>query len=165
MDAWGAALWGDPCRECGFSWAMDAGDARAVVAGMPSTMSAVLTGARGDEQHPDLAWDVTAYVLHVGDNLRIWAERLAGIALGGPTAIAPYDENALAAARNYDGIGLRAALWSLRRGAGDWETAFAMTAPELRLDHPERGDDAVATGDIERDGQTGPSPLADRGAS
>jgi hypothetical protein len=118
---------------------MGAGDARAVVNGMPSTMSAVLTGARGDEQHPDLGWNVTAYVLHVADNLRVWAERLAGIALGGPATIAPYDENELAAARNYGGISLRAALWSLRRGAGDWDDAFAMTAPDMVMDHPERG--------------------------
>jgi len=141
-------MYGDPCRECGFSWSLGPDEARALVARIPAALADVLAGARGDERHRGLTWDVTAYVLHVGDNLRIWSERLAGIALGGPPAIAPYDQDELAAARNYDGIGLRAALWSVGRAADDWETAMAMTAPDLVMVHPERGD--LDVGDIAR---------------
>jgi hypothetical protein len=74
-------------------------DAQAIVAGLPAALAVDLRGARGQERIPGLAWSVTAYVAHVGDNLRIWAERLAGITAGAATAVAGYDENELATAR------------------------------------------------------------------
>jgi hypothetical protein len=111
-----------------------------MVADLPTTFAALLAGATGDERHPDLAWSVTEYVCHVADNLRIWAERLVGIAGGGRPLVAGYDEMALAEARNYPSIPLPAALWSLARSVEDWlATVDRSDAAGVVMVHPERG--------------------------
>ena len=83
---------------------------------------------------------MSAYVSHVADNLRIWAERLAGIAAGAPPEVAGYDEKALASARDYQRIPLQAALWSLSRSVAGWQIAVGQTRRTgIVLVHPERG--------------------------
>ena len=59
--------------------------------------------------------DLLRSVAHIGDNLRNWAERLAEIARGGSTAIASYDDNELAVARNYEALSLPGVLWDIER--------------------------------------------------
>ena len=139
MSDWGRRTYGEPCRECGYTWSIEAADAQMLVTAVPARLSHLLDGATGDERHPTLAWSVTAYVAHIGDNLRIWAERLAGIALGGPTIIATYDDNQLAIARNYAALSLRGVLWSLERSTRDWCEAIDLASPDLEMIHPERG--------------------------
>jgi hypothetical protein len=81
----------------------------------------------------------------VADNLAIWAERLAGIAAGGPLLVGGYDEMALAMARNYPSIPLPAALWSLGRSVEDWLGAVGMSRTRgIVLVHPERGGQTLA---------------------
>jgi hypothetical protein len=143
VSSWGRHAYGEPCRECGFSWSIDASDAKMLVAKLPARLTEVLGDADGGERHPDLAWSVSAYVLHVSDNLRIWAERVAGITLGGSGSVSSYDENALASARAYDSICLPSALWSLERAVRDWLDAVAMAPEELTMIHPERGEISV----------------------
>jgi hypothetical protein len=120
-------------------------EAVALVADLPATYTRALTGATGRERHPDLAWSVTAYVCHVGDNLRIWAERLAGIAAGAPPEVGRYDEGALGEARAYETIPLPSALWSLTRSVADWGRAVEQSRPVgIVLVHPERGGQSLA---------------------
>jgi hypothetical protein len=137
---WGPATYGEPCRACGFSWVLSLDDALAQMAEVPTALAGLLSGATGRERHPDLAWSATAYVCHVGDNLRIWSERLMGIALGAPPEVAGYDENELARARRYEGIALEAALWSLRVAVDQWMAAVTRVRPDDPvLLHPVRG--------------------------
>ena len=82
VSAWGIRTFGDPCRECGYRWDLTLDEVLALVAAVPDRYAALLAGADGHERHPDLSWSAVAYVCHVADNLRIWAERLAGLALG-----------------------------------------------------------------------------------
>jgi hypothetical protein len=102
--------------------------------------------ASGCERIPELAWSVTAYICHVADDLRIWAERLQGVMRGGARKVASYDENLLAAARRYDAIDLRAALWSMRGAADDWGVTVLQAlgreeaGEPITLVHPERGE-------------------------
>lgn len=104
-----------------------------------------VAGASGDERHPDLAWSVTAYVCHVGDNLRVWAERLAGVAAGQPRTVTPYDQDLLALVRSYQTVGLAGALFSLERATGGWREAVAQAASaRVVLFHPDRGHLSVA---------------------
>jgi hypothetical protein len=140
MDRWAGELYGDPCRECSFDFSIGLDAAVEYVEGVPQRFAGLVNGASGDERHPDLAWSVSAYVCHVADNLRIWAERLAGSA-GGVRRIAAYDENLLAAARGYRDIALVAALWSLQRSGDDW-LSTVRDAPRdgVVLIHPERGE-------------------------
>jgi DinB superfamily len=141
MNDWGASVYGDPCRECGFTWAVSMPDALAHISNIPSVYHALLADRSGRERHPGLGWSVAEYVSHVADNLRIWAERLMGVVEGGPPLVGHYDENELAHARHYREIPLPAALWSLTRSVDDWLTAVEASADSgVVLVHPERGE-------------------------
>ena len=145
----GVTTYGQPCTGCGFWWHRSLDDAVRMVAETPDTYHRVLAGATGDERHPDLSWSVSAYVCHVGDNLRIWSERLAGIARGAPPTVSGYDESALGRARGYDTIPLPTALWSLGRSVADWlEVVGAARDDGSVLIHPERGPQSL--GDVAR---------------
>jgi pimeloyl-ACP methyl ester carboxylesterase len=148
---WGARQYGDPCRECGFDWSISTPHARALVESAAERWADALHGFDGTQRHPDLAWTAGGYVCHVVDNLRIWAERLAGATSWRiPTPIALYDTDLLAQARAYEAVPVAGALWSLRRAVDDWSTAVAAAlAAHATLDHPERGritaEDVVVT--------------------
>jgi hypothetical protein len=148
VSSWGPRTYGDPCRQCGFSWGTARSDADAILADLPERLTKLLTNASGSERHPDLEWSVTAYVAHVGDNLHIWAERVAGITGGGPTRVARYDENALAQARSYDSLSLPGTLWSLKRAVRDWLDVMAAAPADLTMSHSERGE--VSLDDVVR---------------
>jgi hypothetical protein len=144
MSDWGRSTYGDPCRECGFGWDVDTAESVALLSAVPARAAILLADARGDERHPELAWPVRGYVLHVGDNLRIWAERLAGAALGGDTKVAGYDNDLLATARSYEKVPIEGALWSLRHAADAWVEAFRMAREaDVVFQHPERGEESV----------------------
>ena len=115
-----------------------------MVANIPSRMGQLLDGRDASLRHPDLSWSVGAYVCHVADNLRIWSERLAGLALGATGPVAGYDPDGLARTRNYERIPLEAALWSLGRAAADWADAIVLaTNRQVILEHPDRGPQTV----------------------
>lgn len=140
MNRWGPSVYGEPCRECGFAWSTPYGEAVRLVAGLPAAYRSALAGATGTERMPGLDWSVGAYVCHVGDNLRIWAERLMGVASGASPEVGGYDQAALAAARHYEQIPLGAARWSLERSVDDWLDAVGRWPREgTALIHPERG--------------------------
>lgn len=145
MSDWGPNSYGDPCRECGFSWVIPVNEAIDLVRRLPVTYAAVLAGATGKERHRDLSWSVGTYVCHVGDNLRIWAERLAGVAAGADRLVAAYDQDLLAKAKQYEEVTLASALWSLGRAIADWMAAIDQAGEaDVVLQHPERGDLALA---------------------
>ena len=144
MEAWGAARYGDPCRECGFDWSLTQESAIAMVAAIPADYADLLRSGAGSARHPDLEWNAAGYVCHVADNLRIWAERLAGAGLGGPAEVPGYDENLLARAREYNQVPAEGALWSLRSAAGDWADAVGLATRErVVLQHAGRGEQTV----------------------
>jgi len=137
---WGTSLYGDPCRECGYDWAISLEDALSIMAAIPARYAALLGDNDGSQRHPDLAWSAGAYVCHVTDNLRIWAERLAGCALGGHRHVSGYDENLLARARAYERVPIAGALWSLRHAVDNWTEAVDLALRgRIVLIHAERG--------------------------
>jgi hypothetical protein len=137
---WGRTTYGDPCRECGFSWSLSLEETVSLVRAAPDVFAALVSGADGSERHPDLGWPVVAYICHVADNLRIWAERLAGLAAGDNRPVARYDQDLLAEARRYREISLAGALWSLDRASTDWTRAVLLAeATGVTLVHPDRG--------------------------
>ncbi len=140
VEKWGADLYGDPCRECGFGWKLSPAQAVAAVRAVPGAYAARLAGATGRERHPDLAWTTAAYVSHVTDNLRAWAERLAGGYLAGDLEVQGYDSDLLAQARHYNEVSLVGALWSLRWAASAWaQSAESALARGVVLRHATRG--------------------------
>jgi len=97
-----------------------------LVAGIPARCAEMLSGTDGLQRHPDLGWTAGAYVCHVTDDLRIWAERVAGAALGGSQQVPGYDEDLLARGRQYDRVPLAGALWSLQHAAREWQEAVGL---------------------------------------
>lgn len=140
-NSWWISEYGDPCRECGFDWAQTPDAAIARVEALPERYAALLAGRTGDERAPGASWSAKAYVFHVADNLRIFAERLEGVAAGGSTALAAYDQDELAAARNYGAMSVQSALWSLRTATAAWAKAArdALARPTTYV-HAERGE-------------------------
>jgi len=144
MSSWATTTYGDPCRECGYDWSIDLDGAAAIVAAISAQYGELLAGGDGAQRHPNLSWPARAYVAHVADNLRIWAERLVAAALGASARVTPYDENLLATARGYDTLPIEGALWSLARAAVEWNEALRMAAEvDVILVHPDRGEQTV----------------------
>lgn len=144
MSDWGRRTFGDPCRECGYDWSISQEDAISLVTEVPSSFRELVEGADVSRRHADLSWSVKAYVCHVADNLRVWAERLAGVALGGERQVGAYDQGLLAQARSYEHVPIEGALWSLEHSVRDWVEAVALTSkPGVVLYHPERGDQTL----------------------
>jgi len=141
VNGWLRDRFGDPCRECGFRWDdLGTTGAHEIVIGSPERLERLLSSRSGAEHIARLDWNVAAYVAHVADNNRIWAERLAAGALGGTLLIATYDEELLGRARNYCDLSLPGCLWSLRRSVEDWESVWSLDrTAEVVLDHPEQG--------------------------
>jgi hypothetical protein len=115
--------YGDPCRECGFDWARSPEAAVTAVERLPAAFAGMLVGSTGDAVPSGCTWSAKAYVFHVADNLRIFAERLEGVRAGGPRELIGYDENELAAARHYEEMSLPAALWSIDNAVPLWAVA------------------------------------------
>jgi hypothetical protein len=140
VESWGAARYGDPCRECGYDWSLSTAAALDLVAAVPARYAALLGDADGSARHPELEWTAGGYVAHVVDNLRIWAERLAGASLGGSPDVPGYDEQLLAAARRYDALPVAGSLWSLQRAVDAWLAAVERAvAEDVELRHEARG--------------------------
>lgn len=138
MEPWGAALFGDPCTECGFVWSLTPYDAVAWVAGFEQRVRDAVDSLKGDERLE--GWSVAEYVSHVGDNLRQWSERVQAVRLAGQADVAGYDPDALASARGYDSIPLAVALWSAGNAAERWVEVLTAAVDEgVELHHATRG--------------------------
>ena len=145
MEIWGADLYGQPCRECGWSWETKAADAVAYVRELPALVEGLMVGRTGGERVAGPAWSAGEYVRHVGDNLRLWAERMAGRLAGDDGVVGGYDPDELARARRYEQVRPAAALWSLRRAAEDWVTVVEPAlARGIVLTHATRGPQTAA---------------------
>jgi hypothetical protein len=137
---WWVGEYGDPCRGCGFEWSQSPESAITAAEAVPGRLAELLDGKAGDEVFPGATWSAKAYVFHVADNLRIFAERLEGVAAGGPTVLASYDQDELAAARRYERMSVESALWSVHDAAAAWASASrqALVSATAFL-HEERG--------------------------
>lgn len=140
MNAWGRETFGDPCRVCAFEWSIAVSDARAVISTAPTRFSEVIGEHDGHGRCRELEWTAGGYVCHVGDSLRVWAERVANVALGDAGPVAEYNQDALAVARSYAKVGVRGALWSLGRAVNDWNAALELVdGDNFAMSHPELG--------------------------
>src|ERR1700733_12429704 len=141
MDQWGAPLYGEPCRECAFSWTSGLEPTISWRRDLPDELDELVQGATGEERRPELGWNVSAYVAHMTDNTRIWAERLIAVARGADPHVVPYDPDLLASARHYNEVALEGGQWSLRLAVGGWLDAVSEAArAEVVMLHSERGE-------------------------
>jgi hypothetical protein len=139
-EKWGPERFGDPCRECGLGWSFTADDAVSMVLGTAHSYEVIIGSAPGSLRHPDLGWTVGGYVCHVADNLRIWAQWLAGAALHGEPGVPGYEEDLLGQARYYVRVPVGGALWALRQATQSWHQAVDVArAKGVVLEHETRG--------------------------
>jgi hypothetical protein len=107
---------------------------------MPDSTDVLLRGATGTERLPGLEWNISAYISHMTDNTRIWAERLIAVARGGDPHIVPYDPDLLAESRRYNEVALEGAIWSFRIAVENWLSAVDEAVPAaIVMLHSERG--------------------------
>jgi hypothetical protein len=140
VDHWGVPLYGDPCRECGFTWAAGQPASILLVSTLPDSIDELVAGASGTERLPDLGWNVSGYIEHMTDNTRIWAERLIAVARGGDPHVVPYDPDLLAESRHYNEAALQGATWSFRIAVESWLSALDEAIPAgVVMLHSERG--------------------------
>jgi hypothetical protein len=145
MSRWGIETFGDPCRGCAFRWTMPVANAAAIVGGAPQRFVDLAAEASGSARRDDLGWSVSGYLCHVGDSIRIWAERIASVALGNTGPVALYDQDLLATARHYDDVDVRAALWSLSRAVEDWHASLDLVGGgSFEMIHSEVGQMSLA---------------------
>ena len=79
MNDWGPAAYGDPCRECGFRWTTRRPTPSHLLPTSPLLSVVCLKVGQGPNNIQISTGRSAGYVLHVADNLRIWAERLMGV--------------------------------------------------------------------------------------
>jgi hypothetical protein len=140
MDHWGASLYGDPCRECGFIWAAGQAASTSLMRSLPDSIDGLVIGATGREGLPDLGWNISGYISHMTDNTRIWAERLVAAARGADAHVVPYDPDLLAESRHYNDVALQGATWSFRIAVEHWLNAVDEAEPAgVVMLHSERG--------------------------
>lgn len=140
-ERWGAELYGDPCRGCGYDWSLTPADAVRLLGVLPARFARLLDRSTGREWHPNLTWGPVAYVCHVADNLRIWAEGMgAAVRHDGEVTVPGYNPDLLAEARRYHLIDPAGALWSLEAAAALWSgAAHAALDRSVVLHHASRG--------------------------
>ena len=140
VDQWGAALYGEPCRQCAFTWSDGLAATISLMRDIPDSIDELVKGAKGTERLPDLGWNVSGYIAHMTDNTRIWSERLIAVARGADARVVPYDPDLLAESRRYNEVALEGARWSLRIAVGAWLDAVAEAKlAEVVVRHSERG--------------------------
>ncbi|HEY3843754.1 MAG TPA: hypothetical protein VGL48_10940 [Acidimicrobiales bacterium] len=107
---------------------------------LPDSIDELVIGATGTERLSDLEWNVSGYISHMADNIRIWAERLVAVARGADPHVVPYDPDLLAESRHYNDVALQGATWSFRIAVENWLKAVDEANPaEVVLLHSERG--------------------------
>ena len=140
VDQWGAALYGEPCRQCAFTWSDGLAATISLMRDIPDSIDELVKGATGTERLPDLGWNVSGYIAHMTDNTLIWSERLIAVARGADARVVPYDPDLLAESRRYNEVALEGARWSLRIAVGAWLDAVAEAKlAEVVVRHSERG--------------------------
>jgi hypothetical protein len=134
-------FYGDPCRSCGYDWSQPDGELLTELGALTATYREALGDLPGTASHPDRAWCASAYVLHVADNLRMHAERMAGTARGAAYVFEGVDQDELAVVRGYERVPLEAALWSLEAVVPTYIESFeSARAAGVNLPHANRGD-------------------------
>ena len=134
-------FYGDPCRSCGYHWSTPDAELLAELGDLAAAYRTTLGVLPGTAVHPELGWCASAYVLHVADNLRMHAERMAGTARGAVYVFEGADQDELATVRGYASIPLECALWSLQAVLPTYLEAFEEArASRVTLPHESRGD-------------------------
>ena len=146
----GALTWltgghrGDACGGCGYRWDTPPETALGLVADAPARYAALLAGRDGMAAPDDGGWNATAYVWHLVDLARSWAERWAQIEAAPGSRLVGWDPDVLAEARGYRRLATAAALWALPEAVDAFVRATRRVGLDARFDHADWGAGCVA---------------------
>jgi hypothetical protein len=94
----------------------------------------------------DGSWSATAYLWHLTDLARSWAERWVQISDMPGSRLAGWDPDELAEVRSYRSLPTSAGLWALRSAVEAFVEVTAMVTPDTPFEHGDWGEGNVADG-------------------
>lgn len=145
----GALVWlydGEPpgkCPQCGYSWMTTFSTACDLIESSPPRFDAAFDGRDGMARPTDGSWNATAYVWHLTDLSRSWAERWVQISLNPGSRLVGWDPDELAEVRGYRSLPTESGLWALRGAANDLMTATKAAGPSAEFLHGDWGTGTV----------------------
>lgn len=125
------------CPQCGAPWVRPSDAARGVIADAATRYASLLAAGEQRAREPGV-WSPSAYTVHTGDWLRIWAERLVTVADNPSTPLPSIDQDELARVRRYDEMAQAAAMHVLSSGAEDLLGTYERVGA-LEFTHPDFG--------------------------
>lgn len=134
------------CSVCGYDWAIAPDAALALIAAGPTQYAALLSGRDGMAGPADGGWNATAYVWHLTDLARSWAERWVQVREAPGSVLVGWDPDVLAEARNYRALPTSAALWALADSVGSFTEQSDETPYATAFEHGDWGSGTVADG-------------------
>jgi hypothetical protein len=134
------------CPACGFDWSIDAEDALIVIVSSPNRFEAALAGRDGMKSQADGSWNATAYLWHLTDLTRSWAERWVQISDMPGSQLVGWDPDELAEVRGYRSLPTSAGLWALRSAVEAFAEATATVTFDTSFEHGDWGEGNVADG-------------------
>jgi hypothetical protein len=132
------------CAECGFAWSATGDEAMAVVEDGPARLARLLEGWNGAVPPNSPVWSPSAYVWHVGDVVRAWAERLHSLGNDPAADWASFDPDELARARHYDALPASSGSWALARSVDALVLSLEPLEGDTPFMHPQWGSGTVA---------------------
>lgn len=136
----------DACEECGHPWRPGVDHAVAAIRSAADRFANVLDDADPYARRAPLAWSPAEYTWHVADVCRAWAERAVALRLEPDRPLAGFDQDELAAARNYGAMSAAAGLWALDTSARELIAEAGNAGADLSFDHPDWGQGTLGDG-------------------
>lgn len=131
------------CDQCDFSFDGRLGEVLTEITNAPARYAAAVRGRDARRPPAPGVWSPSAYVWHVADALRAWAERLAVVREHPGARIVPFDQDELARVRRYEELPIAGGLYALGRAVAELDACLRDIDPSLPLDHPEFGPGTV----------------------
>ena len=127
------------CPQCEFAWDLDFDDTLKVIRDAPSQIAGQLDGRDGLATPSDGSWNAVAYVWHLTDLARAWAERWVQISHDPGSELIGFDPDDLADARNYRRLPAAPGLWALRGAVQQLLDATGLLSADSEFLHGDWG--------------------------
>ena len=134
------------CPRCGWNWSVECTDALEAIASAPDRYADLLAGRDGMTRAADGGWNATAYLWHLTDLARSWAERWVQLRAMPGSLLVGWDPDVLAEARNYRGLPTAAAEWAIRDAVSSFVTQCDQVDLATSFEHGDWGQGSVADG-------------------
>lgn len=134
------------CVTCGWTWSTAGADALAAIAGAPDRYVELLDGRDGMAPAADGGWNATAYLWHLTDLARSWAERWVQVRAMPGSLLAGWDPDVLAEARNYRALPTAPAQWALSDAVSSFVGQCNRVDPGASFEHGDWGRGTVEDG-------------------